>query len=42
MSEKQGLMVGDRGLEHSADPQEIDDVETYLKERLAAGEKQSS
>lgn len=28
------LIYGFRGLEHSADPQEIDDVEAYLNQRI--------
>ena len=36
------LIHGYRGLEHSADPQEIDDVETYLNERVPpVGDKQT-
>jgi hypothetical protein len=33
--------MGNRGLEHSADPEEIDDVEEYLNERIPAlGDKE--
>jgi hypothetical protein len=33
-------VVGNRGLRHSADPEEIDDVERYLNERIPPeGEK---
>jgi hypothetical protein len=33
-------VVGYRGLQHSADPEEIDDVEKYLNERIPSeGEK---
>jgi hypothetical protein len=32
-----GWLMGDnRGLEHSADPDEIDDVEKFLNERIPA------
>ncbi|KAL3425494.1 acyl-protein thioesterase 1 [Phlyctema vagabunda] len=30
------------GLQHSADPQEIDDLESYIKERLSAGSEKRS
>jgi hypothetical protein len=36
------LIICHRGLEHSADPEEIEDLETYLKERIPPlGEKPS-
>lgn len=36
------LLTGKRGLEHSADPQEIDDVETYLRSMIPPQDESSS
>ncbi len=32
------MLTGHRGMEHSACPEEIDDVEKYLNERIPAQE----